>query len=141
MADVIYPYAYQLAQLDTKMIDYDSAYVHLWQDGEITPTPDTTIAELTAAECDFGGYAKTQTGSPTSAYLLPGGGVAAETGVIEFVSNASTPENMVGGYWIQTAGTPPVLLEIGTFDDPIPISRSGQAVVFVVQETMFVPGS
>jgi hypothetical protein len=104
-----------------------SSVMHLFKYGSLAPTPTTPLADYTAAECDFDGYAAitvTSTGPP----FLLGAAWALETQQ-RFNFDSGSPlsgGNQVGGwYWVSATGK---LIEYGTFDGGRPAQADGQAV-------------
>jgi len=100
--------------------------IRLWQDGEISPSIATTRAELVAAEADYTGY--TAGGEELTAWFdplnNPVGGSSIDSQKVQFdTASPYTISNVIGGWWVETAGGD--LVVIGQFAEPIPMSGAG----------------
>lgn len=138
MAYSVYPNSSALAISEQIRTAQQAGKIKLWQAGLLTPNPGTTIEECDAAECDFSGYAE-QVFNLLQSYLPTGGGAGFDMATELFLATADTPfvDNMVGGFWIESAAG--VLYLIGTFDDPIPIAKAGDAVPVSVTQIFCRP--
>ncbi len=88
---------------------------------------DTTRAALVAAECTFTGYPAggVVIAAMLSPLLNPAGGVSIDWPTVQFEAAAPyTVAEVVGGWWLETAGG--VLVAAGTFPDGIPVGQAGQ---------------
>lgn len=137
----VYPTAAQLALAAPIFDEFDLCVVRLWKAGQLNPIVDTTLAECTAAECNFSGYPAD--GLTVTALQAPfttlEGGIQANTGLLQFTSTAANPfvENMVGGFYVVSSGG--LLLLVGTLDTAVPIGGPNQAVPINVGQVFFRP--
>lgn len=111
-----------LTDASTKRTALEDSVVKLYQ-STLTPDPSTTVTELDAAECDYGGYAAATITAWGAPILAPGDGYAIYSPQIQFDSVAGT-ENLVGGAWIEDdAGNVRAVIP---FPEPIPMGAAGQ---------------
>ena len=101
--------------------------VHLYK-SPFTPGAGTVLADLTAIEADFGGYAAITVTALLAAFIDPIGGASAQIGTVQFNADGTTPDNIIYGAWVQATGTPPVLYLAVQFDNPVPMSAVGDAL-------------
>ena len=104
-----------------------NSVLHLYKFGSFNPTPTTALADFTAQECDFDGYAEITIVTYPDPFLL-GTAWALETQQ-RFDFDSGSPEsggNQVGGWYLVTAGG--LLIEYGTFDGGRPAQADGQAI-------------
>jgi hypothetical protein len=98
------------------------SYTRLFKD-QITPSAQTTLAELNAVEADFDGYTPGGLLVPswTVAVLGPGIGSVVTSATIQFsfTGGGLGVGNVLGGFYLVTADN--VLWQIGTFGDPFPM--------------------
>lgn len=103
-----------------------NSVLHLYQ-SSLTPTVDTTLADLVAAEADFSGYAPITLVAFGAPYLVSAGGAAVNSPCAQFnTADPTTITNNIGGAWIETAGGDLVLID--AFPDPIPMAAPSQAI-------------
>jgi hypothetical protein len=92
----------------------------------ITPTINTTIAELEAAEADFSGYSE----KTITAFLAPYLGVTGaniNSPLLQF--DSATPfsvSNSIGGAWIEDSTGD--LVSVITFPEPVAMGAVGQSL-------------
>ena len=128
-----YPNAGILKKAANLRTSLAGGFMHLFKDGFL-PDVTTTVAELTANECDYAGYLAG--GIPVVNWLAPlldpAGGASIESGTIQFAWNTSGEDigNLVGG-WFYT--TPLGLLIVGTFPISIPMEGPGQGIPLSVK--------
>jgi hypothetical protein len=111
--------------------------VHLWKQGELTPSINTSAADCDAAECDFSGYAAKSLVAFSAPFNPPGGGGRIFTGLLQWVCTGAGVENMVGGYYILDADSNLVL--VGTLDDPWPMAAFEDGLPIDIGITLFRP--
>lgn len=107
-----------------------NSVIHLFKAEEtFNPQPGTLLAEYTANECDFDGYAaKTLATWPN---IVASAGTSflvfapTQTWLWEFDTLGTG--NMVGGYYIVSAAGD--LVDVVVFDDPVPMQGAYQSVV------------
>ena len=89
---------------------------------------NTVVADLTAAEADFDGYAAITVTNMLAPVYDPAGGVSIESGTQQFayVDGDDHITNTIYGWWHETAAG--VLLSCASFDDPIPMAVNGQGI-------------
>lgn len=93
----------------------------------ITPTVNTTKAELEAAEATYTGYAEKTLTAWGEPYTSPAGGASISSPLVQFQTAAPyTTGNNIGGAWIEEAGGD--LVAIITFPDVVPMSAEGDAI-------------
>lgn len=101
--------------------------MHLFKSG-FFPTSANVLADFTAQECDFDGYAAV-TFTSWNAPVLAGTGymIYAPTQTFAYVDGSTHIGNSVGGYWLEdTTGD---LVGFTTFDPAEPCTANGQAVI------------
>lgn len=120
--------------LATRLVD---SLVRLFKSTYV-PSRESTRAELVAAECDFSGYPATgiEVAAWTAPVNDPDGGSAIFSGLLSYVFvNEVDPldnvNNMVGGYWIETAAG--ALVRVATFDEPVEMAVVGDAIPLLVK--------
>ncbi len=99
----------------------------------LTLTPNTTKAELAAAEADFSGYAAEAITAPDDAYIDRSGGASVIVPTVEFVfdgTDLSPTTNLIYGWWLED--TDADLFTCGKFDEPIPMAAAGDALPLMV---------
>ena len=138
--DYLYPNWIQLT-INAFNTELALSVVKLWKAGEVVLGPNTVVADLDAAECDFSGYAPVNLTTWKGPYNADGGGQYVETGLVIFTASAGSPflGNTVGGYWIENSGGN--LWFAGTFDSEFPISEYLDSCQFNVQVPYGVPVS
>lgn len=107
---------------------FDGLHVHLLKSA-VTITKTTTLADLEAAECDFGGYAPAAVtwGTP---FLDAVDNAVALGGLLQFTQTDLSSPNSVYGYWLQkSASTQADLILMQLFDDEVALTEIGNAVV------------
>lgn len=113
----------------------DDSTIHLFKSGLVVG-PTTTRAELLAEECDFSGYddagiAITEFGAPI---LAPEGGVAIQSPLVQWtVSDPATVQNLVGGWWLETAGVTPAVVVIGSYAVAVPMQVPNAGITIAVR--------
>ncbi len=110
--------------------DFDNAVLHLWQYGELAPSPTTPLADFTAAECDFSGYAAetiTDWGAP---FLLDASWALESQNRFDYDSGAGSTGNQVGGWYLVSAGGD--LIAFGVYDPSRPAQGDGQVIFTTV---------
>lgn len=104
----------------------ENATMHLFQ-SSYTPQPTDPITLFQAAECTFDGYAPSTIATWDNP-VLAGTAWALLCAIQIFRWTFSTGvNNMVGGYWIQTAGG--TLVTYAVFDPAESAGGTGQAIV------------
>jgi hypothetical protein len=110
--------------------DFNGAKVRLFKQ-DMDPTPDTTLAQLDAAQADFTGYAESTAIVWSNAYTnsIDQAVIVGDTKV--FAATGSTTTNTIYGYYVvDSAGTK--LLYAEKFETgPIPVLEVGHAVPVV----------
>lgn len=93
----------------------------------LTPTVNTTKAELEAAEATYTGYAAETLAAWGDPYTSPAGGASVASPLVQFQTAAPyTTGNNIGGAWIETATGD--LVAIITFPDEVPMAALGDAI-------------
>lgn len=93
----------------------------------IVPDVNTTLAELTAEEATFSGYAPITLTTWFEPYISPSGGAAINSPAGQFdTDNPTTVTNNIGGAWIETATGD--LVAIITFPEIIPMAMPFQSI-------------
>lgn len=130
--DIIVPNPYRATVLgDMKTADLNTLTVGLLK-SPVVPDPNAVLADLTAEEADFTGYARL-TGEDFSALLnIDGDQKEMVSGNLLFRATGSAVGNNVYGWFMCDAGATTLLLW-GLFDDYVPIASAGDAVSFVVR--------
>jgi hypothetical protein len=109
-----------------------NSVLHLFQSGDVTLTPLTTLDELEDAECDYTGYVEQTIAAWLSPLLNPLGGASIESGLKQFsIAAPYTVTNMAGGWWIQDSTA--ALVCAGEFPTPRPLAGAGDGVPFNVE--------
>ena len=103
-----------------------SSVLHLFQ-SSLTPTPSTPLADYTAAEADFTGYAAETMSAWNTPILAPGTGYMIGSPLVQFEVGATpTTTNIIGGAYLVDAGG--VLRMAIIFTEPIPMQLDGQGI-------------
>jgi hypothetical protein len=106
---------------------------------DFVPSVASTLAEFTAAEADFTGYAEGTLTAWLAPVLNPAGGASIDSPTIQFAAAAPyTVGNVIGGWYIVDAGETQVVA-FGTFGSPIPIGAAGQG--FPMNVTLVFPNA
>lgn len=97
----------------------------------ITATPDTAWADLT--EADFSGYAQSAAVVWGSGIIEGDGSVSLIGGSVQFTVGTATPVvgNTIFGAALIDGSTPPKLLGLEIFPEPIPMTSTGDGFVYV----------
>lgn len=105
MAKLFYPLEACLVNATERQTAYVAADIHLYQ-SSLVPTETTTLAELTAAECDYDGYASQALTPWFDPILAPGSGYMTASPLVQFayVDGVGHVSNLVGGAYIVDAG-------------------------------------
>ena len=131
MAIVNYPQDFLKAVMDLVAADaltLAGGKIRLFTVGP-TFAPGVTWAEFT--EAAFDGYAASAAVTWGAAYQdAAGNGVVAGASHQFTMSGITTPETVIGAALV-VDGTPKVLLAYVTFDNPIPMSQIGDAIIVV----------
>jgi len=114
-----------------------NAVIHLFDD-TLTPSPTTVKADLVAAECDFDDYTSQVIAAWTGPVLAPISGWQINAPVQTWTVVTNVITDLVGGYWIETAGG--VVHDIFVFDQPVPMTVPGQSVQVVPVELVSTQG-
>lgn len=106
-----------------------ASVLHLFKyDMAFVPSPTTPLADYTANECDFDGYAPATIATWQDPVLFGSGyAVFAPTQIFRWALETDGIGNAVGGWFLVTSGG--VLRDVGVFDPPIPAQGAGQAVI------------
>jgi len=106
-----------------------NSVAHLFQDG-FTPDPSNVLADYTAEEADFDGYAAETMAAWFPAILAEGSGYMIQSPWVQFEFDPSpgTPTNVINGMYLVTAGGDLWLTVI--FTNPIPMQVDGQGIGF-----------
>ncbi len=104
-----------------------NSVLHLFQ-SSFTPTPNSTLADFTAAEADFDGYAGI-TIATWSDPVLAGQGFAiyAPTQTFRWEHDTDDVGNQIGGAYLVTSGG--VLYQYTKFDPTLNVSGPDQAII------------
>jgi hypothetical protein len=111
----------------------DSAVARLFNTSLASLAPNTTAAELVAAEATFSGYNTAGKVVVFGTTILAGGGAEVASGLLQFdfVAPVGTPvPDTVAGFWIENTDGVPIFA--AQFAAPIPMTQNGNAVAFVV---------
>jgi len=99
-----------------------NAEVHLIKDN-ISLTAATVLADLTAIEADYDGYAAKTVTAWIGTYEDPAGGASIRSGELDFTYVPAVPPvvdtNNIYGFWVETAAG--VLIVAATFGTPVPV--------------------
>lgn len=103
-----------------------SSVLHLFQDS-LDPDPSTPLADYTAAEADFTGYAAETLTAWNTPILAPGTGYMIGSPLVQFeVGAAPATTNVINGcYLVDAAGD---LRMVVIFTSPIPMQLDGQGL-------------
>jgi len=103
-----------------------SSVLHLFQDS-LDPDPSTPLADYTAAEADFTGYAAETLTAWNTPILAPGTGYMIGSPLVQFeVGAAPSVTNVINGcYLVDAAGD---LRMVVIFTSPIPMQLDGQGL-------------
>lgn len=124
---VYYPNVGTLWLANNVQGDLASSVLHLFK-SSYTPSVASILSALTAAECDYDGYAaKTITAWLNEIYNPAGGAsIQAPTQQFEYVDGVGHVGNTVGGWYLVSSGGS--LVAIGTFDAPIAMTANGNGI-------------
>jgi hypothetical protein len=106
MLTFLYPTLNQLAMVTAIKTPYATGLLKLVKSA-ITFTPALTVADLTAIEADFSGYAPITLTTLPPAYLdIVNGGVSFTIPTVQWTRTLGTPDvgNDIWGGWIENAG-------------------------------------
>lgn len=136
MAVTFFLNSYVLAKAKSEQTALALAVVKLIQEGFPTPTPDSIMADLDAAEADYDGYAP----EAITAWLDPvaavGGGYRITAPTVQFGLDVQPAAgNAIVGYWIETATGTGVMVRL--FDAPVAMVNVGNSVQ--VNPTITIP--
>lgn len=104
-----------------------NSVLHLFQ-SDLVPEPSTPLADYTAAEADYAGYAAVTMTAWNAPILAPGTGYMIGSPLVQFawVSGGGDPQNTIGGcYLVDAAGK---LRLTVIFTNPIPMQQAGQGI-------------
>lgn len=110
----------QKARLDAIKTALALGEIRLYKDS-LVPNPNTTLAEFTAAEADFTGYAEVVMTFSADALDAEGGWVS-QCGQAFFQCTADTPDNSIGGAFLLSQGAPDFAFEFFPF--PVAVNLS-----------------
>lgn len=124
---VFYPNVGTLWVANNMQADLANSVLHLYQDS-LSPGVLTTLAELSAAEADYDGYAAKTITAWLNELLNPAGGasIQAPTQQFEYVDGVGHVGNNIGGWYLVSSGG--ALVAIGTFPSPIALVANGQGI-------------
>lgn len=106
------------------------ALCKLFKEG-LTPNPDTPLADFDAAECDFSGYAASDTITWNAPVREGSWSEQLESSITcPFTQTATTTVNSVGGYYL-TSGDDTVLIGSRLFDSPKAMALVGDNITVV----------
>lgn len=116
-----------LDQLATSFLD--GATLHLYTN-DLTPTPDTVLADLT--EATFGGYASVTLTTWSNAFSKVNGDGYVVSPLASFSASGVAPSEVVYGCYVRLGGAPPnALFFAGRFSGgPYPMGAAGDALNF-----------
>lgn len=115
-----------------------ASVVHLFQ-SSFTPTPSNVLADYTAAEADYTGYAVADIATWYAPILAPGTGFELDAPSVSFQVGSTDPTvgNVIGGcYLVDSAGN---LRQTVIFTQPIPMELAYQGMVIPLS-LLFTPG-
>ena len=93
-----------------------------------SPTPNSTLADFLAAECDFDGYAPITIATWADPVLSGvGWSIFAPTQVFRWEHDTDDVGNNVGGFWLTTSGGH--LADYTVFDPAVAMTGPGMAVI------------
>jgi len=132
MPAILYPNTGSLWLAGVVQAALANSEVHLFQSGSVTLTPLTVLADLTAAEADYTGYALETVTAWFDPLLNPLGGASIESGLLQFSIDAPyTVSNMIGGWWVEETGGE--LVCAGEFPTPRPLAGAGDGIPFNIE--------
>lgn len=106
---------------------YEVVHIRLFKN-DLTPTPDTVVADLT--EADFDGYADFGPVVWGAVFTNPDGYAEIVGGVAQFTdTGAVTPNTIYGYYATDAAGTG--LFWAERFEDPITMDENADAILVI----------
>jgi hypothetical protein len=106
--------------------------IRLYQTGSVTLSALTVLADLTAAEADYTGYAAEAVATWFDPLLNPLGGASIESGLVQFQIDAPyTVSNEIQGWWVETAGG--TLVCAGDFAVAKSLVGAGDGIPFNVE--------
>lgn len=105
---------------------------HLFQDTLPAPDPSVPLADYTAAEADFDGYAAVTITVWNDPILAPGSGFLISSTLLhyEWAHDTLDVGNQISGFYIVDAAGKNRL--VGIFDTPIPMVMAYQGIEFYV---------
>ena len=105
-----------------------ASVLHLFKSGFI-PNGSTPLADYTAQECDYDGYAAKTIATWGDPVLSPGSGylIYAPQQTFTWALDADAVGNIVGGTYLVTAGGK--LMDVVIFETPVPLQGVDQALV------------
>jgi hypothetical protein len=111
-----------------------NSVAHLFNDSLMNPTPSNVLADFTAAQCSFQGYAPITITAWSTPFLGPGGGYATNAPLLTWTWVAGSglaSENVRGYYLVNAAGG---LEDVVIFDSIQTISGPDQTVKYTPVE-------
>lgn len=103
-----------------------NSVLHLFK-SDLVPDPSTPLADYTAAEADYTGYAAETMAAWNTPILAPGTGFMIGSPLVQFeVGSTPTTTNIIGGaYLVDAAGDLRMTI---IFTAPIPMELDGQGI-------------
>lgn len=131
MTPLIYPNSGSLWLAGIVQTALAASEMHLYKSGTVVLSPLTDLADLTAAEADYTGYAA-QAIATWFAPLLNGlGGASIESGLLQFAIGAPyTVGNMIQGWFLTETGG--ALVCAGDFASVKGLAGAGDGIPFDV---------
>lgn len=120
VADAADTLAAELAALTARLVTLAGAELHLYQ-STFVPDENSLLADFTAAEADYTGYASVVL-TYSAIALDEDGGYVAVTNRAFFQATDAVSPNTIGGAWVETAGAG--LIEYFPFAVPVPMTEA-----------------
>src|SRR5262245_58134589 len=102
MPTMLYPNVGALRLATLLQTDLANSEIHLFQSGTVTLSTSTVLADLTAVEADFTGYAAEVIATWLDPLLNGSGGASIESGTVQFaIVTPFTVSNVIQGWWLE----------------------------------------
>lgn len=132
MATQVYPNEGALWLAGVVRTALAASHMNLFQNGTVTLSPSTTLAQLTAVVADYTGYAEQDIATWFAPLLNPLGGASIESGLLQFAIAAPyTVSNTIQGWYLTNAADE--LVCAGDFAAPRDLVGAGDGIPFNVE--------
>ena len=132
MPAIIYPNSGALWLAAVVQTALANSEIHLYQTGSVVLSNTTTLADLTAAEADYTGYAAETIAAWFDPLLNPAGGASIESGLVQFqIASPYTTPNVIQGWWIEDSTGD--LVAAGDFAVPKSLMGAGDGIPFNIE--------